>query len=238
MPTPIPLVRINASPTRSRNTAPDVRRNGEFDHGKAVDWSGASMEWPPATGMPASAHIEAPPPNISRTVSTGSLSNGIPSMASAIRGRLPIAQDVRDGVGRAHWPKSRASSTIGMKKSVVAMTNFLDRHLPDGGIVAGLRADQERRVSRGRWLTREKLLQNRRCELTSAAAAMRQISQADEGLRHQRAFLAGRTIRQLPPMRSAYFCIWRLASAVDIGRRWIGRLDACQSTSGLPALSC
>ena len=82
------------------------------------------MEWPPATGMPASAHIEAPPPNISRTVSTGSLSNGIPSMASAIRGRPPIAYTSEMALAAAIRPKSRASSTIGMKKSVVAMMQF------------------------------------------------------------------------------------------------------------------
>ncbi len=40
-------------------------------------------------------------------------------------------------------PKSRGSSTIGMKKSVVAMMQCLIIDLPDGGIVAGFRADEE-----------------------------------------------------------------------------------------------
>ena len=40
---------------------------------------------------PASAQTEAPPCKIARTVSTGSLSSGIPKMASAMMGLPPMA---------------------------------------------------------------------------------------------------------------------------------------------------
>ena len=50
--------------------------------------------------------------------------------------------------------------------------------LPDGGIVAGFSANEKLYKGSGCWLTGKKLLQNRRCELASAAAAMREIGQA------------------------------------------------------------
>ena len=52
---------------------------------------GASIECPPAIGMPASAQIDAPPARISRTTSIGSLPSGMPRMASAMIGFPPIA---------------------------------------------------------------------------------------------------------------------------------------------------
>jgi hypothetical protein len=47
--------------------------------------------WPPAIGMPASAHTASPPARIARIVSTGSLSTGMPTSASANSGVPPIA---------------------------------------------------------------------------------------------------------------------------------------------------
>ena len=49
------------------------------------------MEWPPATGMPADAQTDAPPFRISRTISVGILSTGMPRIASAMIGLPPIA---------------------------------------------------------------------------------------------------------------------------------------------------
>ncbi len=78
-------------------------------------------------------------------------------------------------------PKSRGSSTIGMKKSVVAMMQVLVIDLPYRGIVTGFRTDEKLRERPGRRLIGKKLLQNRRREFAAAAAAMRQIGQADRG---------------------------------------------------------
>src|SRR5262249_45030469 len=54
--------------------------------------------------------------------------------------------------------------------------------LPDGGVVAGFRPDEELRVGGGRRLSREELLENRWRQLASAAAAVRQIGQAGRSL--------------------------------------------------------
>lgn len=53
--------------------------------------SGASMEWPPASGMPASAHTARPPRITSRATSGGSTLTGQPRMAMAISGSPPMA---------------------------------------------------------------------------------------------------------------------------------------------------
>ena len=55
-------------------------------------------------------------------------------------------------------PKSRGSSTIGMKKSVVAITQVPLVDLPDGGVVAGLGADQQLGEGRGAGLAGQQFL--------------------------------------------------------------------------------
>ena len=49
------------------------------------------MEWPPAIGMPAAAHTASPPARMPRIADTGSFSSGMPTIASAMIGRPPIA---------------------------------------------------------------------------------------------------------------------------------------------------
>ena len=49
------------------------------------------MEWPPATGMPACAQTDSPPSSTLRITLTGSFSSGMPTSASAMIGRAPIA---------------------------------------------------------------------------------------------------------------------------------------------------
>ncbi len=49
------------------------------------------MEWPPAIGIPASAHTDSPPARILPITSSGSLSSGMPTSASAKIGLAPMA---------------------------------------------------------------------------------------------------------------------------------------------------
>jgi len=53
--------------------------------------SGASIEWPPASGMPAASHTARPPRITSRATSAGSTLTGQPRMAMAISGSPPMA---------------------------------------------------------------------------------------------------------------------------------------------------
>ncbi|KAG1483569.1 hypothetical protein G6F54_013529 [Rhizopus delemar] len=78
------------------------------------------MLWPPATTMPAAAQARSPPCRMPRMVSCGSTLIGMPTMASANSGRAPIAYRSDSALVAAMRPKSNGSSTIGMKKSVVA----------------------------------------------------------------------------------------------------------------------
>ena len=79
-----------------------------------------SMECPPASGMPASRHTDSPPSRIFAITSCGSTLIGMPTMASAISGCAPMAYRSDSALVAAMRPKSRGSSTMGMKKSVVA----------------------------------------------------------------------------------------------------------------------
>ena len=76
-------------------------------------------------------------------------------------------------------PKSYGSSTIGMKKSVVAMTQVLSLSLPDRGVVGGLGADQQLLVERRGRLVGQQLLQDGRGELAAAAAAVGEAGEAE-----------------------------------------------------------
>ena len=49
------------------------------------------MEWPPATGMPASAQISDPPASMPRMVSTDRTLMGMPTIARASMGLPPMA---------------------------------------------------------------------------------------------------------------------------------------------------
>ena len=79
-----------------------------------------SMVWPPAIGMPARAHTDSPPSRMRRITSSGILFTGMPTRASAKSGWPPIAYTSEIALVAAMAPKSNGSSTIGMKKSVVA----------------------------------------------------------------------------------------------------------------------
>src|SRR5262245_48318999 len=70
--------------------------------------------------MPACAHTDSPPARIERITDTGSLSSGMPTSASAKIGLPPIAYTSEIALVAAMRPKSNGSSTIGVKKSVVA----------------------------------------------------------------------------------------------------------------------
>jgi hypothetical protein len=70
--------------------------------------------------MPALAHIASPPSRIRRIVSSGSWFTGMPTSASAKSGVPAIAYTSEIALVAAMAPKSYGSSTIGMKKSVVA----------------------------------------------------------------------------------------------------------------------
>jgi len=81
-----------------------------------------SIVCPPAIGMPAAAHTDSPPSRMPRMVSTGRRSIGIATRASAMIGVPPIAYTSESALVAAMRPKSCGSSTIGMKKSVVAIS--------------------------------------------------------------------------------------------------------------------
>ena len=57
---------------------------------------------------------------MARIASTGSLSSGMPTSASAKIGRPPMAYTSEMAFVAAIRPKSNGSSTMGVKKSVVA----------------------------------------------------------------------------------------------------------------------
>ena len=80
------------------------------------------MVWPPAMGMPAWAQMVSPPFNMRPMVSTGSLLIGMPTRASAMMGVPPMAYTSEMALVAAMRPKSNGSSTMGMKKSVVAIS--------------------------------------------------------------------------------------------------------------------
>ncbi len=80
-----------------------------------------SMLWPPATGMPASAHTDSPPRRMSAMTLCGNTLMGMPTIASAMIGVPPMAYTSDSALVAAMRPKSNGSSTMGMKKSVVAI---------------------------------------------------------------------------------------------------------------------
>lgn len=80
--------------------------------------------------------------------------------------------------------KSNGSSTIGMKKSVVAMMQVFSVVLPHRGVVAGLGADQKLPERCRHRLIGKKLLQHRWRELAAAAAAVRERGQSNDGYVH------------------------------------------------------
>ena len=87
------------------------------------------MVWPPAIGMPAARHTLAPPSRILPIVSTDSTLIGMPTTASAMMGVPPMAYTSLSALVAAMRPKSNGSSTMGMKKSVVATSAWLSLSL-------------------------------------------------------------------------------------------------------------
>ena len=83
------------------------------------------MLWPPAIGMPAAAQTDCPPAKIWRIASSEILPNGMPTIASANSGLPPMAYTSDKALVAAMRPKSNGSSTMGVKKSVVAMIAWL-----------------------------------------------------------------------------------------------------------------
>jgi hypothetical protein len=81
-----------------------------------------SMVWPPAMGMPAARHTDAPPSSTRPMVAVLSTLIGMPTSASARIGRPPMAYTSLMALVAAMRPKSNGSSTMGMKKSVVAIS--------------------------------------------------------------------------------------------------------------------
>ncbi len=80
--------------------------------------SGSTMVCPPTIAMPASRAAEAPPANTAGTVS-GSRSRGKPAIARAHSGSPPMAYTSEIAFVAAMRPKSKGSSTRGVKKSTV-----------------------------------------------------------------------------------------------------------------------
>ncbi|MEY3962463.1 MAG: hypothetical protein RLZ08_846, partial [Pseudomonadota bacterium] len=81
--------------------------------------SALSMLCPPAKGIPAILHMYRAPSSTSLAFAAGIFSIGQPNMANAIMGLPPIAYTSLMALAAAILPKVYASSTIGMKKSVV-----------------------------------------------------------------------------------------------------------------------
>jgi hypothetical protein len=79
------------------------------------------MVWPPAIGIPAAVQTLSPPSRMRPMISTGSLSIGMPTRARAMIGVPPMAYTSLIALVAAMRPKSCGSSTMGMKKSVVAI---------------------------------------------------------------------------------------------------------------------
>src|SRR6516162_1478828 len=84
--------------------------------------SGSSTLCPPARWQPASAQTSSPPRSVSAASSNGSTSRGQPSRFTATTGRPPIAYTSESALVAAIRPQSYASSTTGVKKSVVAIS--------------------------------------------------------------------------------------------------------------------
>ena len=78
-----------------------------------------SMLCPPASGMPASAQMVLAPSSTSAARAAGSVLTGQPSMAIAMSGFPPIAYTSLIALALAIFPNACASSTMGVKKSVV-----------------------------------------------------------------------------------------------------------------------
>ena len=72
-------------------TAVSIHAYAHLDDRYALLGSGASMEWPPARGMPAASHTARPPRITSRAISGASTFTGQPRMAIAISGSPPMA---------------------------------------------------------------------------------------------------------------------------------------------------
>ena len=82
-----------------------------------------------AIALPAAAQTDSPPSRMARIVSTGSRSIGMHTRASAMIGVPPMAYTSEMALVAAMRPKSNGSSTMGMKKSVVAMSAWLSLSL-------------------------------------------------------------------------------------------------------------
>ena len=124
MPVPIGLVSSSTSPScavllRFRL----VTSQNPFTDSPSIG-SVASMLCPPASGMPAAAHTALAPSSALCASATGRVSTGQPSIASASTGVPPIAYTSLMAFAAAIRPKSNASSTMGIKKSVVAIRAF------------------------------------------------------------------------------------------------------------------
>ena len=119
-PVPIGLVSTSRSPSRARSTVIRCRGSAIPTTARPYLGSGSSMVWPPTTRQPAAAAASAPPRSTSASSSTGSVWPGQAVRLSAMTGRPPIAYTSDSALVAATRPQSRASSTIGVKKSVVS----------------------------------------------------------------------------------------------------------------------
>ena len=128
--------------------------------------------------MPAAAQTAAPPSRISRTTSTGILSERHAEDRERHDRLRAHRVDVGDRVGRGDAAEvarivDHRHEEVGGGDDAEVLVD-----LPDRRVVAGLGADEELAVGCGGGLPRQQLLQDRRRELAAAAAAMRETRQA------------------------------------------------------------
>src|SRR5215212_3350630 len=82
--------------------------------------SSTSIECPPSIRQRARSVTSAAPPSTSASISNGSFSRGQPTRLRANSGVAPMAYTSLSALAAAIAPQARGSSTIGVKKSVVA----------------------------------------------------------------------------------------------------------------------
>jgi len=121
--------------------------------------SGASIEWPPAIGMPADAQTAAPPQDLAndldRKLAERHTENGERhDWAAAHR------VNIRDGVRRGDAPEVEGIVYDRREKVGGSYYAGICIKLPHRSIVAGLDSNEELREERSRGLVCEQLLQD------------------------------------------------------------------------------
>ena len=137
------------------------------------------MEWPPATGMPASAQTDAPPARMSPRGLDRQLVHRHADDRQRQDRRAAHGVDIRERVGRGDAAELERvvddrHEEIGGRDHGLTVVEAVD-----GGVVRGLGADQQFANGAAAGISARMLLSTDGRQLAAAAAAMRQIGQSD-----------------------------------------------------------